>query len=148
MPTIKNRLSEDIKSAMKAGQKDKLSALRLLHAAVRKKEIDDRVDLDDAGVIKVISSLIKQRQDSIEQFKAGGRQDLVDKETAELNLLQGYLPAQISREELIKIIEEVIQTAGAKTQKDMGTVMKSLLPKVSGRADGKLVNQLVRERLQ
>lgn len=148
MPSIKERISEDMKGAMKSGDKAKLNAVRMLHAAIRKKEIDDRVELDDAAVTKVIGSLVKQRQDSIEQFKAGNRPDLVEKETAELKLLQGYLPEQMSQDELVKIIEAAIQEAGAKTQKDMGSVMKVLMPKVSGKADGKLVNQLVRERLQ
>jgi uncharacterized protein YqeY len=148
MPTIKERISEDMKGAMKSGDKAKLAAVRMLHAAIRKKEIDDRIDLDDAAVTKVISSLVKQRQDSIEQFTAGNRMDLVEKETAELKLLQGYLPEQMSEAELIKIVEGAIQEAGAKTQKEMGAVMKVLMPKVAGKADGKLVNQLVRERLQ
>lgn len=148
MATIKERISEDMKAAMKSGEKDKLAAIRMLHAAIRKKEIDDRADLDDAGVTKIISGLAKQRQDSIEQFKAGGRQDLVDKETAELKLLQAYLPEQMSQDELVKIVESAIAESGAKTQKEMGAVMKVLMPKVAGKADGKLVNQLVRERLQ
>jgi uncharacterized protein YqeY len=148
MATIKDRIAEDMKAAMKSGDKNRLNAVRMLHAAVRKKEIDDRAELDDAGVIKVITSLVKQRQDSIEQFQAGGRQDLVDKETAELKLLQGYLPQQMSQDEVVKLVEQAIQEANAKTQKDMGAVMKVLMPKVAGKADGKLVNQLVRERLQ
>lgn len=148
MATIKERISEDMKAAMKSGEKDKLAAIRMLHAAIRKKEIDDRADLDDAGVTKIITGLAKQRQDSIEQFKAGGRQDLVDKESAELKLLQAYLPEQMSQDELVKIVESAIAESGAKTQKEMGAVMKVLMPKVAGKADGKLVNQLVRERLQ
>jgi uncharacterized protein YqeY len=148
MPSIKERISDDMKAAMKSGDKLKLNAVRMLHAAVRKKEIDDRVELDDAAVIKIIGSLVKQRQDSIEQFTTGNRQDLVDKETSELKLLQAYLPAQMSQDELVKIIEQSIQEAGAKTQKEMGNVMKVLMPKIAGKADGKLVNQLVRERLQ
>lgn len=147
MPSIKERISEDMKAAMKSGDKAKLSAVRMLHAAVRKKEIDDRIDLDDAGAVKIITTLVKQRQDSIEQFTAGNRQDLVDKETAELKLLQAYLPAQMSQDELVKIIDSAIQESDAKTQKDMGKLMKVLMPQVSGKADGKLVNQLVRERL-
>lgn len=147
MATIKERISEDMKAAMKSGDKLKLNAVRMLHAAVRKKEIDDRIELDDAGVIKVISSLVKQRQDSIEQFQAGNRPDLVDKETAELKVLQGYLPEQMSRDELVKLVDAAIHEANAKTQKEMGNVMKVLMPKVAGKADGKLVNQLVRERL-
>lgn len=147
MPTIKERVAEDMKSAMKSGDKAKLAAVRMLHAAIRKKEIDERIDLSDDETIKVISSLVKQRQDSIEQFKAGNRPDLVEKETAELTLLQAYLPAQMSKDELVKVIDGAIQEANAKTAKDMGAVMKVLMPKVSGKADGKLVNQLVRERL-
>lgn len=147
MSNIKERISGDMKEAMKSGDKAKLNAIRMLHAAVRKKEIDDRVELDDVAVIKVITTLVKQRQDSIEQFQAGNRLDLVEKETAELKLLQGYLPQQMSQEELVKIVEGAIQEASAKTQKDMGAVMKVLMPKVAGKADGKLVNQLVRERL-
>ncbi len=147
MATLKERISEDMKAAMKSGDKDRLSAIRMLHAAVRKKEIDDRVNLDDAGIIKVIGSLAKQRQDSIEQFKAGGRQDLVDKESAELKLLQGYLPAQFSEAELLKIVESTIAETDAKTPKDMGAVMKALLPKIAGKADGKLASQLVSKRL-
>ena len=148
MPTLKERISGDMKAAMKSGDKAGLSAIRMLHAAVRKKEIDDGVDLDDAAVMKIISSLVKQRQDSIEQFAAGNRQDLVDKETAELKLLQAYLPTQMSQDELVKIVEGAIKEASATTQKDIGNVMKVLMPKVAGKADGKLVNQLVRERLQ
>ncbi|MEW6057983.1 MAG: GatB/YqeY domain-containing protein [Bdellovibrionota bacterium] len=147
MATIKERISEDMKAAMKSGEKARLGAIRMLHSAIRKKEIDDRIELDDAGVMKIIGSLVKQRQDSIDQFRAGGREDLVEKETAELQLLQGYLPAQMSQEELVRIVEASIQEANAKTQKDMGAVMKVLMPKIAGRADGKLVNQLVRERL-
>ena len=147
MATIKERISEDMKAAMKSGDKPKLQAVRNLHAAVRKKEIDDRVDLDDAAVIKVITSLVKKGQDSIEQFQAGNRMDLVDKEKAELSVLQAYLPQQMSQDELVKVIDASIAEANAKTQKDMGALMKVLMPKVSGKADGKLVNQLVRERL-
>jgi uncharacterized protein YqeY len=148
MATIKERISEETKQAMKGGDKARLAALRMLHSAVRKKEIDDRVDLDDAAVCKIISTLVKQRQDSIEQFKAGNRMDLVEKETAELIMLQSFLPKQLSEAELVSIVETAIRDANAKTQKDMGAVMKLLMPKVSGLADGKLVNQLVRDRLQ
>ncbi len=147
MATIKSRIADDMKAALKAAQKDRLSAIRNLHAAVRKKEIDDRVDLDDAGVIKIISSLVKQRQDSIEQFTKGGRQDLVDKESAELKLLQGYLPAQMSQDEIVKLIDAAIAESGAKSPKEMGAVMKILLPKVQGKADGKMISQLVTQKL-
>jgi hypothetical protein len=145
--TIKQRLAEAIKTAMKSGDRDTLNFGRNLHAAVRKKEIDDRVDLDDAGVQKVIGSLAKQRQDSIEQFRQGGREDLVAKEEAELRFLMAFLPQQLSEQEVRAAVEAAIAESGAKSIKELGAVMRVLLPKVQGRADGKLVNQLVRERL-
>ncbi len=156
MATIKETLSETMKAAMKGGptQKDKLAFCRNLHAAVRKREIDDRIDLDDAGVLKIISSLVKQRQDSIDQFRKGGREDLVVKEEAELQFLQAFLPAQMSEAEVQQIVEWAVGEAkatnpalGALGPKDMGTVMKLVVPKIQGRADGKLVNQLVRDRI-
>jgi len=147
MATIKERNSEMMKAAMKSGDKDLVGFTRNLHAQIRKKEIDDRVDLDDAGIQKIIQSAIKQRQDSIEQFKAGGRQDLVDKETAELKFLQSYMPEQMSEDEVRKIVDWAVTEAKASSPKDMGGVMKLLMTKVQGRADGKLINQLVKERL-
>lgn len=147
MATIKERLSEIMKSAMKSGDKDTVAFSRNLHAAVRKKEIDDRVDLDDAGVQKIISSAIKQRQDSIQQFTQGGRADLVAKEEAELKFLQGFMPAQMEEAEVRKLVDWAVTESKASSPKDMGQVMKLLMPKVQGRADGKLVNQLVKERL-
>jgi uncharacterized protein YqeY len=136
-----------MKAAMKSGNKDTLAFARNLHAAIRKKEIDDRVDLDDAGALKIIGSLVKQRQDSIEQFTTGGRQDLVDKETAELKFLQTFMPAQMDEAEIAKIVEWAVAEAKATSAKDMGNVMKLLVPKTQGRADGKIVNRIVREKL-
>lgn len=144
---IKTKLSEQMKSAMKSGDKDTLAYARNLHAAVRKKEIDDRVDLDDAGVLKIISTSVKQRQDSIEQFKQGGREDLVAKEQAELKFLQSFMPAQMDEAEIRKVVDWAVTEAKATGPKDMGNVMKLLMPKVQGKADGKLVNQIVKERL-
>ena len=145
---LKERISDLMKSSMKSGDKETLSTVRMLHAAVRKKEIDDRVDLDDAAIIKVVGTLAKQRQDSIEQFTTGGRQDLVDKETKELNLLMSFLPQQMSQDELVILIDGAVKEAHATTQKDMGAVMKLVMPKTAGRADGKLINQLIRDRLK
>jgi uncharacterized protein YqeY len=145
--TIKERLSEQMKTSMKSGDKDTLAFSRNLHAAIRKKEIDDRVDLDDAAVLKIISSLVKQRQDSIEQFQQGGREDLVAKEQAELKFLQSFMPAQMDEAEIRKIVDWAVTESKATGPKDMGNVMKLLMPKVQGRADGKLVNQIVRERI-
>jgi len=147
MSTIKEKNSETMKAAMKSGDKDTVGFTRNLHALIRKKEIDDKVDLDDAGVQKIIQSAVKQRQDSIEQFKAGGRQDLVDKEEAELKFLMAYMPQQMSEDEVRKIVDWAVTEAKAAGPKDMGNVMKLLMPKVQGKADGKLVSQLVKERL-
>jgi hypothetical protein len=136
-----------MKSAMKAGDKDTLAFARNLHAAVRKKEIDDRTDLDDAGVQKIISTSLKQRQDSVEQFKAGGREDLVAKEQAEIQFLLQFMPQQLSEGELRSLVASAVEEAKATSPKDLGSVMKILLPRVQGKADGKLVSQLVKEKL-
>ncbi len=146
--SLKERISEEMKAAMKSGDKTRLGVVRMLHAAIRKKEIDEKITLVDADVIKVVSALVKQRQDSIEQFQKAQRQDLVDKETEEMTYLQSLLPKQMDQAEIVKIIEATIQEAGATSKKEMGQVMKLLMPKVAGKADGKLVNQLVNERLK
>ena len=147
MSALKTTLSETIKASMKSGDKETLSFARNFHAAIRKKEIDDRIDLDDAGLQKIAQTLIKQRQDAIEQFTAGNRMDLVTKEQAELKFLMGYLPAQMSESEVREVVSWAVTEAKATSAKDMGAVMKLLMPKVSGKADGKLVNQLVKEKL-
>jgi len=147
MSPLKTKLSDALKTAMKAGDKATTAYARNLHAAIRKREIDDRIDLDDAGVIKIVQTLAKQRQDSIDQFRQGGREDLVANEQAELKFLQGYLPEQMGEAEVRKIVEGAVAQAGATSAKDMGAVMKILMPQVQGKADGKLVNQIVREKL-
>lgn len=147
MATIKERLSESMKSAMKGADKAKLAFARNLHAAIRKREIDDRIDLDDAGVVKIITSLAKQRQDSIEQFRQGGREDLVANEQAELEFLKSFLPEQMEESDIRRLVEAAVNQSGASSAKDMGAVMKILMPQVQGKADGKLVNQIVREKL-
>ena len=147
MPTIKERLTETMKSSMKSGDKDTLAFARNLLAAVKKKEIDERVELDDAGVAKIIQTSLKQRQDSIEQFRAGGREDLATKEEAEARFLKAFLPEQMSEAEVRALVDWAVQESGAKSAKEMGAVMKLLLPKTQGKADGKLVNQLVKARL-
>ena len=144
---IKEKLSGQMKAAMKSGDKSTLTFARNLHAAIRKKEIDDRVDLDDAGVQKIISTMAKQRQDSIEQFTKGGRDDLVQAEKAELEFLMQFMPKQLSDEELGSLVDAAVKEAGATEPKHMGAVMKILMPKVQGKADGKRVNQFVRERI-
>jgi hypothetical protein len=145
--SIKEKNSELMKASMKSGDKDTVAFTRNLHAAIRKKEIDDKVELDDAGVQKIIASALKQRQDSIEQFKAGGREDLVAKEEAEAKFLRTYMPAQMSEADVRKHVEWAVNEAKAASPKDIGAVMKLLMPKVQGQAEGKLINQLVNQVL-
>ncbi len=147
MATIKEKLAELMKASMKSGDKETLAFTRNIHAVIRKREIDDKVELDDAGVQKIIGSLIKQRQDSIEQYKAGNRPDLVAKEEAELNFQKSFMPEQMSEAEIRTLIDWAVKESGAATGKDIGKVMGLLKAKVSGKADGKLVNQLVKEKL-
>ena len=144
---LREQIDSDIKAAMKSGAKDKVSALRMLSAALKNKEIEKRAPLTDGEVADTVRSLIKQRKDSIEQFGKGGRQDLVDKESAEVAILEVYLPQQMAREEVEKIVREVIGQTGAQGPKDMGKVMKALVPVLAGRADNKLVSELVKSLL-
>ena len=144
---LREQIDADIKDAMKSGAKDKLSALRMLSAALKNKQIDKKRPLTDDEVAETVRYLIKQRKDSIEQFAKGGRQDLVDKETAEVSVLEVYLPKQLSREEVEKIVREAVAQTGAQGAKDMGKVMKALVPILAGRADNKLVSELVKNAL-
>jgi uncharacterized protein YqeY len=144
---LRDQIDVDIKSAMKSGAKDKVSALRMLSAALKNKQIEKRAPLVDGEIVDTVRSLIKQRKDSIEQFAKGGRQDLVDKETAEVAVLEVYLPQQMAREEIEKIVRDVIAQTGAQGARDMGKVMKALVPLLAGRADNKLVSELVKSSL-
>ncbi len=144
---LRERIDADTKDALKSGAKDKVSTLRMLNAALKNKQIDKRRPLTEEEVIETVRSLIKQRRDSVEQFAKGGRQDLVDKETAEIKVLEAYLPKQLSREELDAMVRDAITQTGAQGAKDMGKVMKALIPMVGGRADGKLVSELVKNAL-
>ncbi len=144
---LREKIDADIKDALKSGAKDKVSALRMVSAALKNKEIDKRRPLTDEEVIETARSLIKQRKDSIEQFAKGGRQDLVDKETAEIALLEVYLPKQLGREEVEALVRDAIAQTGAQGPKDMGKVMKALVPMIGGRADNKLVSELVKSAL-
>lgn len=144
---LRERIDNDIKVALKSGEKDKLSALRMLSSALKYKQIDKKRPLIEEEVVETVRSLIKQRKDSIEQFAKGGRQDLVDKETAEVAVLEVYLPKQLSREELDMMVRDAVSQTGAQGPKDMGKVMKALIPLVGGRADGKLVSELVKQAL-
>jgi len=144
---LQDRINEDMKAALKARQPERLSAIRLLMAAVKQKEIDERKPVDDAAVISVTERLIKQRRDSIEQFTAAGRKDLADKEAAELELLRQYLPQQLSQEQVASAIEAAILAAGASGPQAMGKVMAALKTELAGRADMARVSALVKARL-
>lgn len=144
---LRENIDEDLKNALKSGAKDKVSTLRMLIAALKNKQIDKRRALTEEEVLESVRSLIKQRKDSIEQFGKGGRQDLVDKETAEVAVLEVYLPKQLSREEVEAMVREAVAQTGAQGAKDMGKVMKTLIPMIGGRADGKLVSELVKHAL-
>jgi len=144
---MKARLAEDYRAALRSGDKLKVSVIRLLTALIKNREVEKRSSLTDAEVMQAISSSCKQRQDSIEQYRQGGRQDLVDKETAELHILQSYMPQPFTAEELEELVRAAIQEAQAASPKEMGKVMTLLMPKVTGRADGKVVSALEREML-
>ena len=132
---LKDRITEDMKAAMRAGEKDRLSCIRMLQAGIKQREVDERIELDDAQVLAVIDKMIKQRKESVAQFEAGNRADLVAKESAEIALLSGYLPPQLDAAELDKLIREAIASTGAASMKDMGKVMGVLKSQVQGRAD-------------
>jgi uncharacterized protein len=144
---LKDRITEDMKSAMRAKDAARLSAIRLLLAAIKQKEVDERIVLDDGAVVGIVEKLIKQRKDSIEQFAKAGRTDLVDKEAAELDLISGYLPQQMSDAELTAAVEAAIADAGAAGPQGMGKVMALLKPRITGRADMGKASALVRQRL-
>jgi uncharacterized protein len=145
---LSDRVNADISAAMKAQDAPRLSALRMLKAAIMNKGIEKGHDLDDAEVVQVVASLVKQRRDSIEQFTKAGRKDLVDKESGEIKVLEQYQPPAASSEEIDAAVAAAIAETGAATQKDMGKVMKAVMPKLAGKtADGKLVNEIVRKRL-
>lgn len=144
---MKARLAEEYRAALRSGDKLKVSVIRLLTALIKNREVEKRGPLTDAEVMQAISSSCKQRQDSIEQYRQGGRQDLADKETAEFHILQSYMPQPFTAEELEELVRAAIQEAQAASPKEMGKVMTLLMPKVTGRADGKVVSALVREML-
>jgi uncharacterized protein len=148
MPSLKERIDADLKDAMRSKDELGTSVLRMLKSAVKYKEVEPGGHaLEDAGVLAVIQTLIKQRRDSVEQFRAGGRPELADKEEREIVKLQSYLPAQMSSDELRAEVRSAIAQVGAKGPKDMGAVMKALMPKVQGRAEGKAVSEAVKAEL-
>jgi uncharacterized protein YqeY len=133
--SLKARITEDMKAAMRAGEKDRLSCIRMLQAGIKQREVDERKELDDAEVLAVVDKMIKQRKESVTQFQAGNRPDLVARESAEIDVLTGYLPAQLGATELDDMVKSAIAATGAASMKDMGKVMGVLKPQVQGRTD-------------
>jgi uncharacterized protein YqeY len=147
MTTLKDRITEDMKTAMRGGDKERLGTIRMLQAAIKQREVDERITLDDAQVLAVIEKMVKQRKESIAQFEQGGRADLVAKERAEMAQLQAYLPAQLSEAELDALIKDAIAATGAATIKDMGKVMGLVKAKAAGRADMSAVSARIKAAL-
>ncbi len=145
--SLKGKITDDMKSAMKAGDKDRLKAVRLILAAIKQIEVDTRTELDDTAVLSVLDKMVKQRRDSVEQFQRGGRDDLVNIELAEIAVIETYLPEQLSNEELDALIDEVISATGAESIRDMGKVMGQIKSKAAGRADMGAVGAKVKARL-
>ena len=144
---LKERIQEDMKSAMRSGEKDKLATIRLILSAVKQREVDERIMLDDSQVLSVLEKMVKQRKESIAQFEAGGRADLVAKEAAELAVLQAYLPEQLTDAELDALINEAVAATGATAIKDMGKVMALVKTRAAGRADMSAVSAIIKSKL-
>jgi uncharacterized protein len=147
MTTLKERITADMKTAMRAADKDRLSTIRMLQAAIKQREVDERITLDDAQVLAIIEKMVKQRKESIVQFEQGGRRDLADKEKSEIAQLQDYLPAQLGAAEIDSIINDAIASTGATSVKDMGKVMGVVKSKAAGRADMGAVSARIKAAL-
>ena len=147
MTTLKERITEDMKTAMRAAEKERLGTIRMLLAAIKQREVDERITLDDAQVIAVLEKMVKQRKESIAQFEQGGRTDHADKERSEITLLQTYLPSQLSDAEVDAMVREAIAATGAASVKDMGKVMAAVKAKAAGRADMGAVSARIKAAL-
>lgn len=147
MSGLKERITDDMKAAMRSGEKERLGVIRMITAAIKQREVDERITLDDAQVISVLEKMVKQRKESLVQFQAGNRPDLVEKESAEIALLQGYLPSQLSDSEIDALITEAIASTGASSIKDMGKVMGLIKGRAQGRADMAAVGAKIRAKL-
>ena len=145
--SLKDQITSDMKTAMKGGDKDRLGVIRLILAAIKQREVDERIVLDDAQVLGVVEKMLKQRRDSIEQFKAANRDDLVAKEQYEVGVIQGYMPAQLGDAEIDAIVAKAIADSGATSAKDMGKVIGLVRPQVAGRADMGKISTLVKNKL-
>lgn len=146
--TLKQRIQDDTKDAMRSKDQRKLGVLRLLQAAIKQREVDERITLDDTQILAVIDKMLKQRRDSIDQFQSAGRTDLVDQEAFEMQILEVYLPEQLKPEEVSKLIQDAIKESGANSIKDMGKVMAILKPKLQGRADLAQASKQIKESLE
>lgn len=146
--TLKQKLQEDLKTSMKNKDTLRKSVITLIRSSIKQVEVDKRIELNDDDVIDIISKQLKQRNDSLEQFLDAGREDLVEETRLEIEVLKEYLPQQLSEEELNEIVKQTISEVGATSMKDMGKIMSVIKPKTKGRADGKLINKLVKENLQ
>lgn len=144
---IKGRITEDMKNAMRAQNKERLATIRLILAALKQREVDERIELTDEHVLSILDKMLKQRRESIVQYQSGGRQDLVDQEQFEVKVIQEYLPAQLSEAEVNALIDAAIKESGAASAKEMGKVMAIIKPKVQGRADVAAVSAKVKEKL-
>jgi uncharacterized protein YqeY len=147
MAALKDRVTEEMKNAMRAGEKERLATIRLILSAIKQREVDERIQLDDSQVLAVVEKMVKQRKESIAQFEAGGRADLVAKEQAEMAVLQTYLPAQMSEAEIDVLIAEAVASTGAASIKDMGKVMAAVKAKAQGRADMGAVSARIKQKL-
>ena len=145
--SLKERIAEDVKTAMRAREREQLGVLRMLTASIKQREIDERIELDDTQILAVLDKMCKQRRESLEQFEAAGRDDLAQKEGFELSVLQNYMPEPLAPDQLAAMIRDAIEEVGADSMRDMGTVMGALRDQVQGRADMKAVSQAVREQL-
>jgi len=145
--SLKLQLTDDMKTAMKSGDKERLGVIRLINAAIKQREVDERIQLDDTQVLSVLEKMLKQRRDSVSQFQAAGRTDLADKETFEIGVIQSYMPAQLSAAEVDAIIVATIAEAGATGPKDMGKVMGLVRPKVAGKTDMGRLSEIIKSML-
>ncbi len=144
---LEERLVDEMKQAMKSNDKLRLSTIRMARSAIKNREIDQRKKLDDDDVLRVIQGMVRRGEESVQQFQAGGRMDLVEKEQKEIEILKSFFPPALSQEEILKFIEQSIEETQASSLKDLGKVMKSLMPKLGGKVDGRMINQLVKEKL-
>ena len=145
--SLLTQIQDDVKTAMRAKDKERLGALRLITAAIKQKEVDERVEVDDTGVLAILEKMVKQRKDSIDQFGKAGRDDLIAKEQFELDIIQAYMPEQMTEAEISALVDAAVASSGAESMKDMGKVMGQLKPKLQGRADMSLVSKLLKVKL-